>query len=304
MLTATVIITSKDRCTELRDALRSCLIQHGNPEILVVNDGSTDGTREMLESEFRNVRVIHHERPSGLVAARNEAAKVATGDVIFSIDDDAAFTTESVVVQTLEQFRDSSVGAIAIPYVDVRKSPEVRQRAPSDDRVWVTDRFVGTAHALRRDVFLQLGGYRDYYVHQGEERDYCLRMLDAGYVVRLATGDLIHHFESPKRDTTRMDLYGRRNDVLFAWLNLPWRFLPLQLVGTSINGLWFGLKVGRPLRMLRGLAMGYAAIPRFWRNRSPVKSRTYRIFRRLQKCMCVDIAEVGPRLARDIQRQS
>lgn len=294
MITATIVITTKDRCDELRNALQSCVMQAGQPEILVVDDGSTDGTREMLAKEFPEVCVIRHDTPRGYLVGRNEAAQVATGDVIFSIDDDAVFTTERVVSQTLEHFRDPAVGAVAIPYVDVQRSPTVRQQAPSEDRVWVTDRYVGTAHAVRRSVFLQLGGYRDYFVHQGEERDFCLRLLDAGYVVRMSNGDLIHHFESPKRDTTRMDLYGRRNDVLFAWLNLPWTILPFQLAGTTIKGMWFGIKVGRPLSMLKGLAMGYAAIPKFWRNRSPVKAETYRAFRKLQKRVSLELSEVAP----------
>ena len=282
-LTSTVVITSKDRCDDLREALRSCVVQTANPEIIVIDDASNDSTADMVRSEFPQVRLIEHLQSMGLVYGRNEAAFLATGDIIFSIDDDAIFTTPKVIEQTLMEFDEPSVGAVAIPFVDVKKSPEIRQQAPSSNECWVTDRYIGTAHAVRRELFLELEGYRESYFHQGEERDFCIRLLEAGYIVRMGTADLIHHFESPKRDTTRMDLYGRRNDIFFAWLNVPSSFLPIQVVGTSIKGFLFGLRVGRPLRMLQGILMGYAAIGRFWNKRKPVRSSTFRLFRLLQK---------------------
>ncbi len=282
-LTSTIVITSKDRCDDLRNALKSCVLQSVQTEIIVIDDASTDGTAEMVRQEFPEARLIEHPKSMGLVFGRNEASTIATGDIIFSIDDDAIFTTPNVIQQTLADFDAPVIGAVAIPFVDVKKSPEVRQQAPSSEECWVTDRYIGTAHAVRNDLFLELGGYRESYFHQGEERDFCVRLLDAGYVVRMGNADLIHHFESPKRDTTRMDLYGRRNDIFFAWLNVPTSFLPIQLIGTSIKGFWFGVRIGRPLRMLRGILMGYAAIGRFWNKRKPVRSLTYRMFRLLQK---------------------
>ncbi|MFK7777466.1 MAG: glycosyltransferase [Gimesia sp.] len=282
-LKPTIVITTKDRCDDLRSALKSCVSQSIETEIIVIDDASTDGTAEMVRQEFPDARLIEHPQSMGLVYGRNEAATIATGDILFSIDDDALFTTPNVVQQTLAQFDEQYIGAVAIPFVDVKKSPEIRQQAPSSDECWVTDRYIGTAHAVRKDVFLDLEGYRESYFHQGEERDFCVRLLDAGYVVRMGNADLIHHFESPKRDTTRMDLYGRRNDIFFAWLNVPTSFLPIQLIGTSIKGFWFGVRIGRPLRMLQGILMGYAAIGRFWDKRKPVRSLTYRMFRLLQK---------------------
>ena len=127
-LTSTVVITSKDRCDDLREALRSCVVQTANPEIIVIDDASNDSTADMVRSEFPQVRLIEHLQSMGLVYGRNEAAFLATGDIIFSIDDDAIFTTPKVIEQTLIEFDEPSVGAVAIPFVDVKKSPEIRQQ--------------------------------------------------------------------------------------------------------------------------------------------------------------------------------
>lgn len=282
-LVATIVVSTKNRKDDLRVALGSCVSQVGEVELIVIDDGSTDGTAEMVAIEFPRALVIRRDFSGGYIAARNQGAGVAKGDVIFSIDDDARFTSPYVVTQTLADFNDPRIGAVAIPYSDVNRDGVERQRTPTTDGIFVTDRFVGTAHAVRRDVFLGLGGYREAFFHQGEESDYCIRMLDAGYFVRLGSADRIDHFESPKRDTRRMDIYGRRNDVLFAVLNVPWPWLPLHLLSVTLKGLWFGVRVGRPLRMLRGVCIGYIDAIRNWQERRAVSVATYRLFRRLRK---------------------
>jgi GT2 family glycosyltransferase len=274
----------------------SALSQSVPVEVLVVDDGSTDHTAEMIRTEFPGVRLDRSETSQGYIVQRNRAAQLSKGKIIFSIDDDAIFTSSHTVAQTLAEFDHPRVGAVAIPYIEPHKSPLVHQQTPFKDRIIVTDVFKGTAHALRRDVFLQLGGYREKLVHQGEESDFCVRMLEAGYVVRLGSADLIHHMESPRRDFRRMDFYGRRNDVLFAWHNVPFpHFLP-HLAATSFNGLKTGFNLGRPGRMMRGLLAGYIACAKLWSYRLPISKHIYKLHRELKKGSPKALEEIELRL--------
>ena len=154
---ATVVITTRNRADDLRRALRSCMQQSCRPEVLVVDDASTDETVSMVRSEFPSVRLTVHERPTGYIVGRNEAADTAAGDVIVSIDDDAEFTHADVVAEALQGFGAPRVGAVAIPYIDVRKSEGVRQLANSAEGTWVTDRYIGTAHGGVQGVLLPSG---------------------------------------------------------------------------------------------------------------------------------------------------
>jgi glycosyltransferase involved in cell wall biosynthesis len=294
-MNATVVITTRNRKEELRAAVRSALQQTAHPQVLVVDDGSTDGTSELVRSEFPSVRLERAEQSRGLIVQRNHGARLAGGDVIFSIDDDAAFSTPRVVEQTLAEFDHPRVAAVAIPFVNVNKENVLHQRAPGESGIYVNHDFIGTAHAVRRDVFLKLGGYREQLVHQGEERDYCIRLLAAGYVVRLGRADPIHHFESPRRDYRRMDYYGRRNDVLFAWHNVPWPSAIGHALGATVLGTLLGFKCGRPLRMLRGLAGGYGMIVPEWHERRPVSRATYRLSRLLKRTP-MRLADIEPLL--------
>jgi glycosyltransferase involved in cell wall biosynthesis len=295
--TASVVITTKNRRDELRVALRSAVDQTIQPEVIVMDDGSTDGTLDMVRKEFPKARLHHFEESCGYIVRRNEAARLAKSEVIFSIDDDAEFSTPQTVEQTLVEFVFPRVAAIAIPYCDVNKDRVVRQKAPDRSRVWVTDRYIGTAHAVRREVFLKLGGYRENFVHQGEEGDFCLRMLNAGFVTGLGNAGPIHHFESPRRDFRRMDYFGRRNDLLFAWHNVPAQYLPAHLAATTFRGLLLGLKLRRPRYMTRGVCAGYLGCLRFWAERAPVKSQTYLLHRELKKRGPRPLEQIEARLA-------
>jgi len=282
-LTASIVIATRNRKEELRNTIASAVSQTIGAEVLIIDDGSTDGTSEMVCSEFPQVRFIRCEEARGYIARRNEGARLAAGDVVISIDDDAVFSTPHIIEETLRDFNLERVGAVAIPYIDVSTDTRLRQMAPDSESVYISNSYIGTAHAVRLDVFLRLGGYREHFVHQGEEEDYCIRMLNAGYVVRLGTADPIHHFESPKRDFSRRDFYGARNAVLFAWQNVPFPPLLVHLPATSIRCLLFTLRPNRFKTRLAGLIDGYIAILRRCWERRPVSVSVYLLHRKVKK---------------------
>jgi glycosyltransferase involved in cell wall biosynthesis len=279
---ATVVIVTKNRRDELRASVRSAVIQTALPNILVVDDGSNDGTSEMVRREFPNVSLVRFEQSRGYIVRRNQAASIARTPIIVSIDDDAAFSTPNTVAQTLLEFDASWIGAVAIPFVNVRADSIVRKRAPSRDRKWITDAFVGTAYAVRREMFLSLGGFRESFFHQCEERELCTRMLAAGFLTCLGSGDPVHHYESPRRSLQRIHVYSRRNDILYAWLNVPMPYLLIHIAGTVAKGVWYGIRVRRIPWMMQGVVSGFRACGEHWQQRSAVSSATYRLGRLLR----------------------
>jgi glycosyltransferase involved in cell wall biosynthesis len=281
---ATVVITTKNRKEDLRTAIVSTLTQvNARVEVIVVDDGSTDGTSAMVREEFPAVKLVTESQSAGYIVRRNQAAQIALAPIIFSIDDDAAFASPHTVHQTLADFDSPHVGAVAIPFINVNQDARVRQCVANVTEPHAIFAYIGTSHAIRRDVFLALGGYRALFFHQGEEMDLCIRMLDRGLFVRVGRGDPIHHFESPRRDNRRIPLYSRRNDILFTALNVPFVFLPMHLAATSFNGLRAGLRRGHVMWSIEGLARGYAtALCHLWQRR-PVSWRTYRAFRLLKR---------------------
>jgi hypothetical protein len=84
-----------------------------------------------------------------------------------------------------------------------------------------------------------------------------------------------------------MDYYGRRNDVLFAWQNVPFPYIIPQLAGTIVRGLWGGVRIGRVRAMLRGALDGVSECLGRSYERRPVSRRTYLEFRRRMRSITV-----------------
>jgi GT2 family glycosyltransferase len=292
---ATVAIVTKDRRDTLRDALRATLLQEGDLEVLVVDDGSSDGTADMVRAEFPGVRVQRFDTSAGLVVRRNEAVRLARAPVVVSIDDDAVFTAPDTVLQTLRDFDHPRIAAVAIPYIDVHSGPVEHQRAPISGEPWIGATFRGTAFAVRREEFLALGGFRELIFHQGEEADYTLRMLDAGQLVRYGRAAPIHHFESPTRSRRRMVVYGRRNEILLSFTYLPFPGNVLTAAGTVLMSI-----TRTPWRYhrftLEGILMGLRDSWRLRSQRRLVSWRTMVLDRRLRRAGGLPLGEVERRL--------
>ena len=154
MNSATVVVTTRNRKEDLRTCLSSIQRQSIPVETIVIDDASTDGTAEMVRAEFPTARLVAHGDMHGYIRGRNEGARLATGDVIVSLDDDAAFSAERIIADALACFDDERVAAVAIPYIDVNREPTLRQSAPDSSATYVVESFIGTAHAVRRSVFV------------------------------------------------------------------------------------------------------------------------------------------------------
>jgi GT2 family glycosyltransferase len=282
-IAASIVITSRNRKDELLSAIESCFAQTVPVEVIYLDDASNDGSHVAVAKQFPQVRVFREERHVGLIALRNRGAQLARSNFIFSIDDDAVFTTPNVVEQTLQEFDHPRIGAVAIPFKNVRISDQVLQRAPNIDNIYTICTFIGTAHALRRDLFLRLGGYREFLVHHGEESDYCVRMLEEGYVVRLGNADLIHHFVSPKRDLRRQHYFGTRNCLLFFWCNADAVRLPFYLGAATCVEIVRAVRLRAFRIKIRAAFDAYCYAIRNMRYREPVSAATFRTFRRLTK---------------------
>src|SRR4029077_16235337 len=85
-----VVIPTWNRAGLVGEAVESALGQEGGDlEVIVVDDGSTDGTAEVIERRFgKSVKLLRMATRSGVGAARNEGVCQATGDLLAFLDPD------------------------------------------------------------------------------------------------------------------------------------------------------------------------------------------------------------------------
>ncbi len=248
------------------------------------------------------VRLVATETRCGLIVQRNRAAEIATSPIVFSLDDDAIFSTPNIISQALPHFSEERVGALALPLINIIGGVprEFYAGRPSEKHAfWVMHAFTGAGYAVRRDLFLALGGFQGHLFHWGEEPEYSQRMLNAGRVVRLAMTDPIHHFPATEgRHKRGKNVWLYRNMILASWYTAP---LPVLI---PLLGLQTARCVARGASNIRqlpialeGIVRGYASCFAKLGKRTPISLQTFRLFVELNRRRFVPYEEIAARLA-------
>jgi hypothetical protein len=123
-----------------------------------------------------------------------------------------------------------------------------------------------------------------------------MRLLAAGYVTRLGKADPIHHFESPRRQSSRMFVYGARNNLLWAWYYVPTSRLPAHWGGMLLNLYRYAIRNGHPIWTTQGVAKGVAAIWHERAERVAVPLSLYQLSRKLAGARMLTLAAAEPAL--------
>lgn len=289
----TVGVATRNRPQSLLRCLESiALIDDLANEIIVVDDSSDPPIAHALgqvsETIARKMRFIEQAGSQGPIVARNTMMRLAENDCVLLLDDDAYVIEAGAVRRAVEVFqRNPNVGAVACAQAEADGSPWPAAMQPSPvEYVCYVAAYIGFAHLLRRRVFLELGGYQESFHFYGEEKDYCLRLLNAGYdVVYLPDARVAHVPDPSGRTESRYLRYVVRNDCLSAIYNEP---LPMLLVTVPVRLARYvtmrrhgGASDPGGLRWI--LAELVASCPTVWRNRKPMRWASIRRWRRLRR---------------------
>jgi glycosyltransferase involved in cell wall biosynthesis len=206
---ATIVLTTHDCRHQLRRAIEAARRQTVSVEIMVMDDNSTDGTAEMMEREFPDIPYHRTNRTKGPCFHRNSGIALARTEIVFPLGDDSILESPETVAQTLREFEDPRVGAVAIPFINVSQTDIIASLASNCDAQHVSLALIAAAHAVRREAFFKAGGYRETFVRMGEETDLCIRMLNLGLLVRHGSADPIHRYQPKGRTSPVAEFFGR-----------------------------------------------------------------------------------------------
>lgn len=192
-----VILPAYNVAPYLADAIDSVRAQtFGDLELVVVNDGSTDGTPSIAEACARRdarIRVLHR-RNGGISAARNEGLRAATAPVIGILDSDDLWEPQFVEAQLAILSERPDVGVVtgnawllggphdgepARPFPDRRPEPSLATIIADETAVFIMSVF-------RREVAETVGGFDESF-RTNEDYDFWLRAALAGF--RFARND-------------------------------------------------------------------------------------------------------------------
>ncbi len=274
MLVSVVIVT-RNRCKLVLDCLETVLSQdYPHVEIIIVDNASEDDTCAAITARYPSVRILRQQTNTGAAGGRNIGIREAKGEICISIDDDAIFLDNASITRCVPYFqKDPNVACLALRIVD-QYGNVVTKLIPRRDRKIITAdsegaNFSGTGFAVRRDVFVSLGGFWEKLnPYFGEEPEYAYRVLDQGYRIIQTPFVSIRHYETPfERPKERRLYFGVRNAPWMALRSLPWGAVISLTVLTWGYFFLIACKEGQLKSFVRSINESVRGMPEIYRIR-------------------------------------
>ncbi|HET9367368.1 MAG TPA: glycosyltransferase family A protein [Candidatus Udaeobacter sp.] len=273
------MITTRNRGEELRRTLSKLQQLRPQPnEILICADGCTDGTSEIVQSEFPNCTLIENETARGSVFSRDRLLRLAKSSIVLSLDDDSYPIDRDFFVQ-LESIFTEQANAAVISFPEIRNRDEFAHPIKSPlSAAHLISAYANCAAAMRRDVYLRSQGFPLFFEHMYEEPDFALQCYGLGYEVWFRPSPAIRHHVTPvQRNELRRHHLNARNELWSVLMRCPFP----QVIPVALFRVWRQFRYActegivwaiQEPRWWLSAALG---TPRCLRCRQPIPWRTY-----------------------------
>ena len=257
MKKVSVIIVNWNGKDVLSGCLRSLSGQdYDNFEVLVVDNGSEDGSQALVKNEFLSVKLIENEENLGFGPAVNKGFEQAEGDYLLFLNNDLVLQPDCIRQLAVLLDSDSTVGA-AIPkilyYPDDDSLKEAAIIGQLDDpSLSLTESACGGIFMFPRKVYEEVGGFDEDLFLYHEDHDLSWRIRMMGWKL-LVTPDSVcnHHYNFNKgvlkfyrSEKNRLHILLKNFECKTLWLIAPAVVLVelAQIVHSIFHG-WFFLKL-------------------------------------------------------------
>jgi GT2 family glycosyltransferase len=226
-----IVMITHNRREELRRTLERLAELPEQPRVTLVDNGSDDGTADVVRRQFPSVRLLTPGRNLGAVG-RNLAVALVDAPYVAFCDDDTwwepgalkaaadvldlhprlAVVTAHIVVEpggsddamSLEMARSPLPAAPGLPGHPLLS-------------------FLAGASIVRRRAFEEAGGFSPRLWLGGEEELLASDLARRGWLMTYLPEIVVHHQPSQARDRVLRRRHGIRNTLWFTWLRRPWR---------------------------------------------------------------------------------
>jgi GT2 family glycosyltransferase len=292
--TISVVIVTWNRRDDVLTTVQSVYDQpYRDFEIVVVDNGSQDGSVEALHAAYPEVRLVSLGENRGASGGRNAGIAAARGKYLLFLDSDASVDSGTLGQIEAKFEADAQLGVIACKVVNAYTKQLDRvagwifteKDKEDQDREFLSFSFSECGCAIRKDVFAHSGVFWDKLFFGREGEDLSVRIWDVGYTILYSPQALVYHRVSPqKRMAGAERLCSDLRNVLYIYIvRYPWWMMA-----------WFvtmkvGIAVVRGVskrclpQVLRTLAEVMGEVPALWRQRRPIRDETAHRYIKLQR---------------------
>jgi GT2 family glycosyltransferase len=224
-----VVIITRNRRNELLHSLERMTSLPERPQILVADNGSTDGTCDAIVARFPQVELFHSPHNLGTVARNDIVRRLRTPYVAFCDDDTwwepGALSTAADTLDAHDGLA-SVTGRIVVEPAGVEDPivPELRG-SPVPGPGWLPGPallgILAGASMLRVSAFWDAGGFSPRLWLGGEEELLTIDLAARGWWMCYRDDVVVHHAASTIRDSRERRRLGIRNTLWTTWLRRP-----------------------------------------------------------------------------------
>lgn len=206
-------------------------------EIIAVDNGSTDGTREYLQQQIGIHALLLTENRG--IAGYRAAFQVATGTYILVLDDDSCPEQLDMIDQAIARMQaDPNIGITACHIASPNGTQQWSWHLPKTAQLAPSPFFIGCGFIIRRELFQQINWYPDDFFLYQNEIDVSFKTRLAGYNIIYDPNCVIIHRGTPnQRPGWRRVFYPTRNTLWLIRQYYPQPLASYMLISRLLIGL-------------------------------------------------------------------
>jgi len=261
-----------------RDYLRECLVSLSEntrrirSEVIVVDNGSHDGTKELIESEFPTTRFIENEVNAGFTRPMNQAMRISSGRYLLQLNPDTVILENALekMVNFMDEHQDIGICGpkvlnrdltlqkscrrgesrpwavisyflgLARLFPDRKFFGEYQMSYMEEDEIHPVAGVAGSCMVIRRDVIARIGYLDELFFAYQEDADFCFRARESGWKVYYYPEAQIIHYGG--KGGSRVHPYRS----IYEWHKSYWLYYRKNLAKDYfflLNWLFYGVMV-------------------------------------------------------------
>lgn len=274
-----VLIITWNRKNSCANAIDSVYRQtYPNLEIIIIDNGSSDGTKSFLKNIYPNLRIISYAKNLGCPEGRNRGIQFCHGEYIFFLDDDGILHEDAIAnaMWSIKEFPDA--GVISGKVIDIADR-DINSSYKQNHKIYEVGIFQGGICLHKKRLFNEIGCYPEDYMYGGEESFLSYKLIDNNIRILKNESVILYHPINNIIDKSESHRRSFENVFITAYQLFPAIILYVFIIYYSFAYLYYSHKYGFLCDYFKMYKHAIVRAKRY--KRTPIKISSYWKFNKL-----------------------